>query len=55
MYTYWIGASWGFNAQIQWHWIDTTSDADDLYHVFVRGDSDPQFFSFLVGAQLGYR
>ena len=55
MYTYWIGASWGLNAQIQWHWINTTSHANDLYHVFVRGDSDPQFLSFLVGAQLGYK
>ena len=55
MYTYWIGDSWGFNAQFQWHWIDTTSHGDDLYYTFVRGDSDPQFISFLVGAQIGYR
>jgi hypothetical protein len=54
-YDYWIGASWGLNAQVQWHWIDTTSDPEDLYHTFVRGDSDPQFVSFLVGVQLGYR
>ena len=55
MYTLWIGESWGFNMQLQWHWIDTTSDPDDLYYNFVREDSDPQFVSFLVGAQLGYK
>jgi hypothetical protein len=55
MYTYWVGESWGFNAQVQWHWIDTTSHSDDLYYRFVRNDSDPQFISFLVGAQLGYK
>jgi hypothetical protein len=55
MYTIWIGASWGFNAQLQWHWIDTSTRKDDLYYAFVRGDADPQFVSFLVGAQVGYK
>jgi hypothetical protein len=55
MYTFWIGASWGINFQAQWHWIDTSSEWDDLYHTFVRGDVDPQFVSFLVGVQLGYK
>jgi opacity protein-like surface antigen len=54
-YAYWIGGSWGLNAQLQWHWIDTTNEADDLYYAFVRGDSDPQFISFLVGIQVGYK
>jgi len=55
MYDYWIGSSWGLNAQVQWHWVNTTSNWDDLYHTFVRGHSDPQFVSFLVGVQVGYR
>jgi hypothetical protein len=55
MYAFWIGSSWGLDFQFQWHWIDTGSDWDDLYHVFVRGDSDPQFLSFLVGVHLGYQ
>jgi hypothetical protein len=55
MYAFWIGDSWGLNFQAQWHWIDTTSAWDDLYNVFVRGDSDPQFVSFLVGVHLGYK
>jgi hypothetical protein len=55
MYAYWIGDSWGLNFQAQWHWIDTTSDWDDLHHRFVRGAQDPQFVSFLVGVQLGYK
>lgn len=54
-YTYWIGESWGLNAQLQWHWIDTSSDTEDIYHIFVRGDSDPQFVSVLVGVQVGYK
>jgi hypothetical protein len=55
MYAYWIGDSWGLNFQAQWHWINTTSDWDDLYHIFVRGAQDPQFVSFLIGAHLGYK
>lgn len=55
MYNYWIGASWGLNAQVQWHWIDTMSDPEDLYHTFVRGHTDPQFVSVLVGIQIGYK
>lgn len=55
MYAFWIGSSWGLNFQVQWHWIDTTSEYEDLYYAFVRGDEDPQFVSFLFGVQLGYR
>jgi hypothetical protein len=55
MYSFWIGSSWGLNAQLQWYRINTGSAESDLYYTFVREDSDPQFVSFLVGVQLGYR
>jgi len=55
MYNYWIGSSWGLNVQAQWHWINTSSDPDDLYHTFVRGHSDPEFVSVFFGVQIGYR
>jgi hypothetical protein len=55
MYAFWIGDSWGLQARLEYHRIDTTNDPDDLYYAFVRGDSDPQFFTILIGAQIGYR
>lgn len=54
-YGYWIGDSWGLHARFEWHRIGTTTDPDDLYRAFNRGDTNPRFFSFLVGIQLGYR
>jgi len=53
-YAYWIGDSWGLNARFEWHRISTGTDWDDLYHAFARGDTDPRFFSFLIGLQIGY-
>jgi hypothetical protein len=54
-YAFWIGSSWGLNARFDVHQIYTTTDDDDIYHAFVRGDTDPRFVSFLVGVQIGYR
>lgn len=55
MYALWIGDSWGLQARLEFHRIDTKDDPDDLYYAFVRGDSDPQFITILIGAQIGYR
>jgi hypothetical protein len=55
VYGYWIGDSWGIHARFEWHQVRTTTDPDDLYHVFARGDTNPRFYSFLLGVQLGYR
>lgn len=55
VYGFWIGNSWGIHARFEWHQIRTTADPDDLYHAFARGDTNPRFYSFLLGVQLGYR
>ena len=55
MYGFWIGDSWGLHTRIELSRIYTTTEADDLYYVFVRGDTDPLFVSWLVGVQVGYR
>jgi hypothetical protein len=55
VYGFWIGDSWGIHARFEWHQIRTTTDPDDLYHVFARGGTNPRFYSFLLGIQLGYR
>jgi hypothetical protein len=55
MYCFWIGDSWGLDARVEYHLINTTDEPDDLYYVFVRGDQDPSFFNVLIGVHIGYR
>jgi hypothetical protein len=55
MYGFWIGDSWGLHTRIELNRIHTTTEADDLYYAFVRGDTDPLLVSWLVGVQVGYR
>jgi len=53
-YTFWLGRVFGLQLQFDMHTIDTPGSLNSLYRTFTLGDSNPRFYSGLIGVVFGY-